>query len=190
MPPSHRRPLWPLFVLGLLLLAPQAVSAQPNKRPLTVEDLWKALRVGKPALSPDGKWVAVDVTRPDMEKNDSTTTLWLLAADGKPEGKPLKWPKASTSGGAWSPDGEEIAFVAKDRDKVGQICLVSRAGGKTRQLTDMPMTPSALKWSRDGKTIFCVGLTWLDTPDDDSYRKKEKAQKEVVSPFGCRSPRG
>ncbi len=40
------------------------------------------------------------------------------------------------------------------------------------------MTPTGLKWSGDGKSIYCVVWTWPDTPDDASYLKKEKAKKD------------
>src|SRR5437588_587177 len=33
----------------------------------------------------------------------------------------------------------------------------------------------------DGKTVYCIGWTWPDTPDDASHRKKEKALKETKS---------
>ena len=42
----------------------------------------------------------------------------------------------------------------------------------------MPMAPSALKWSSDSQTLYCIAWTWPDAPDDDSYRKKDKELKE------------
>ena len=49
-----------VLVLALASLAPFA-SAADNKRPITAQDLWAVKRVGAPALSPDGKWVAYSV---------------------------------------------------------------------------------------------------------------------------------
>ncbi|MBI3822325.1 MAG: hypothetical protein HY289_06560, partial [Planctomycetes bacterium] len=46
-------------------------TPQVAKRPITLEDLWKVKRLGKPSISPDGKWVAVDVTSFDMDDNSS-----------------------------------------------------------------------------------------------------------------------
>ncbi|HYT95078.1 MAG TPA: S9 family peptidase [Gemmataceae bacterium] len=174
---SRSRLATPWLTLLFLCLAADPIAAQWVKRPLTVEEVWRVQRVGKPALSPDGKSVAVAVTTYDMEKNDSTSALWLLATAGGAM-KPIKSPKSQHSDPCWSPDGQRLAFVATDKGKVGQIHLVPAAGGEPRPLTDMPMSPSALKWSRDGKTIYCVAQTWPDTPDDASYRKKDKALKE------------
>ena len=71
------------ILLVWMLLGAGNVSAQQAKRPITLEDLWKVKRLGKPSLSPDGKWAVVDVTSYSMDDNNSTTHLWLLATDGK-----------------------------------------------------------------------------------------------------------
>ena len=63
-----------------LVSLPSLRAAEPHS--ITVEDIWQVRRVGTPAVSPDGKWCAVDVTTHKMESNDSSTDLWLLATDG------------------------------------------------------------------------------------------------------------
>jgi dipeptidyl aminopeptidase/acylaminoacyl peptidase len=168
-----------LGVLVALTLLTLPAAAQPGKqRPLTVEDLWKVQRPGKPALSPDGQWVAVEVTTYSMEDNDSTSELWLLSTDGKTQ-KQLTARGGKVSSPVWSPDGGKIAFVLSTKDKAAQIYTIEPQGGEARQLSKLPMAPSGLKWGRDGKTIYCVVRTWHDTPDDESYRKREKEKKEA-----------
>lgn len=158
-----------------LFLAP--ISAQEKKRPLTVEDIWKVHRVGQPSISPDGKWVAVEVSRYNMEDNSSTSDIWLLSSDGKTQ-KPLTAFKGKDSNPLWSPDGKKIAFVSKRAGDVAQIHVISPEGGEAVPVSDLPMGPSGLKWSHDSTTIYCVVQTWADTPDDESFKKKEKALKE------------
>src|SRR5262245_55679666 len=133
-----------LFATGL------AISA--DKRPMTAEDLWKVQRVGPPTISPDGKWCAVEVTKYDIEANDSTSQIWLLATDGKTQ-KQMTSFKGKNSGPKWSPDGKWIAFTSKrGGDEVAQIYVISPEGGEARRVSKIPFAPSALKWSGDSST--------------------------------------
>ena len=73
-----------LAVLCLVLAAlPVWAGDKQAKRPITLEDLWKVKRLGKPSLSPDGKWAAVDVTSYSMDDNSSTSHLWLCPPTAK-----------------------------------------------------------------------------------------------------------
>jgi dipeptidyl aminopeptidase/acylaminoacyl peptidase len=180
LPSSLRRcaPLALALALGVLFLLPPAVAAQPaNVRPLTALDLWKVKRLGKPALSPDDKWVAVDVATYSLEDNDSTSELWLLATSGKAQ-RQLTNRGGKVSSPVWSPDGQQIAFVLSAKNKPAQVYVIDASAGEARQLSQLPMAPSALKWAATGSKIYCVVKTWLDTSDDASYQKREKEQKE------------
>ncbi|MBI2803620.1 MAG: S9 family peptidase [Planctomycetes bacterium] len=179
------------FLIAITFFVCLPVNAQtPKKRPITLEDLWKVKRLGKPSISPDGKWVAVDVTTFSMEQNNSNTQIWLCSTDGKTQ-KQLTKDKASSTSPIWSPDGKNIAFTrvgqafqpdaGGEKRQAGkpdlQIHVISPNGGKARQVSKLPMNASGLKWGADSKTIYCVVWTWPDTPDDASYLEKAKAKK-------------
>ena len=171
---SKRRILVAICVLSITCSITSA--GEITKRPITLEDLWKIKRLGKPSISPEGDWVAVDVTSYNMDDNSSTSHLWLCSTDGKTQ-KQLTTAKGGASGPIWSPDGKSIAFASKRGDST-QIYVISPNGGEARQVSNLPMTPTGLKWSADSKTIYCVVKIWPDTPDDESYKKKEKARKD------------
>ena len=71
-----------LLLFILCAMVPTAVAAE--KRPMTLDDLYKFKRVADPQISPDGKLVVYPVgTITDVSANKSQSNLWLAATDGK-----------------------------------------------------------------------------------------------------------
>ena len=177
-----RRSAWSLLFC-ILLSCSVRITGEPAgaKRPITAEDLWGVKRVGAPSMAPDGKWCVVEVTSWDIEKDDSTSELWLLSTDGKTQ-KQITNSGGKNIGPKWSPDGNWIAFTTKrGDDKVNQIYLISPGGGEARRLSKLPFAASGLKWGKDSKTVYCIGWTWPDAKDDEAYLKKDKERGAAKS---------
>ena len=96
-----------------------------------------------------------------------------------------------------SPDGSQIAFLARDDSGVVQIWLVEPVGGKTKPLTrNRHDISSAFSWTPDGSQIahgmdgsLCLtsvvdGETKRLTPAD--YQRPIRPEACVVSPDGSR----
>jgi dipeptidyl aminopeptidase/acylaminoacyl peptidase len=135
----------------LLLVLTVALAAHAQ-RPMTFEDLAAFKRLGSYALSPDGKWIAYDVTTVDLPKNAKNAAVWLMRADGSGARE-----LAAGDSPAWSPDGKTIAFTSG-----GQVVLYDVASAKTRKLPELPGGAGALKWLPDSTALLAVSDIYPD----------------------------
>src|SRR5262249_43839218 len=123
------------LLVALALLTPSLALIAAEKRPMTVEDLFRFKRVSDPQISPDAKQVVYVVGAVDMEKNTVPSSLWVASTDGK--GKPRQLTNAPGKNDGhprWSPDGKRILF-ASNRSGANQLWIIDLDGGEARQLT-------------------------------------------------------
>ncbi|MFO1325852.1 MAG: S9 family peptidase [Rubrivivax sp.] len=128
-----------------------------------IELLWRLERLGKPSLSPDGAQAVCAVTRHSMERNDATSTLWLLSTLG---GAPRALTQCGQKDGQpqWSPRGDRIAFVARReqegaKDEEPQLYLIAPDGGEATRVSSVATGVDAFRWLPDGRGI--VFLSWV-----------------------------
>jgi len=103
----------------------------------------KDRRAGKPAWSPNGRWIAISCG--STETSDAEICIM------RPDGSDLKKITANEQhddAPAWSPDGTEIAFV---RD--GALLTVNVESGEERTIVTPLALPSSPTWSPDGEYI-------------------------------------
>src|SRR5579872_422218 len=89
-------------VSAALILSAAPIRAQ-QKRAITFEDLISVERISEPMVSPDGRWVAYTVAKPDLAANRMNRNIWMVSTSGASE------PRQLTRGGSdtrpqWSPD--------------------------------------------------------------------------------------
>ena len=171
-------------LLAVPLLAAFALSAAepPAKHPLTVDDIWAVVRVGRPVVSPDGRSIVYPRTTWEAEKNRNLTDLWLQPLAGG-QGRRLTSHEAGESAPAFSPDGTRLAFVSKrDGDKEAQLYVLRLDGGEAERWTEMPRAVQSPKWTADGKRIVFVSSVLgesLETTKTELARR-EKDEKTRV----------
>lgn len=160
---------------ALILASGFTVGAQQAaKHPITFDDMIKMHRVAEPQISPDGKWVAYTLARPDMDANRNASNIWMVSTAG---GAPQQLTQSGhDSSPVWSPDGKTIAFLSS-RGGDSQVYLLSLEGGEAQKLTKLSTGADIVKWSPDGKTIAFTSSVYPDCKDDDCNSKRD-AEKE------------
>jgi dipeptidyl aminopeptidase/acylaminoacyl peptidase len=172
-----KRIILPVFALVLL---PTIIHAG-DKRPMTIDDLFRFERISDPQISPDGKMVAYVVGTVDLAGNKSSSSIWLASTqDGKPH--PLTNTTKKDSHPRWSPDGKQILFES-NRSGDGQLWVINVNGGEARQLTTISSEAGNAIWSPDGKWIAFVSSVYPEYSakpfaESDAANKKRKEEIE------------
>jgi len=105
-------------------------------------------------FSPDGQSVTY-VTYPEG-------VLWRSRVDGRDALK-LNDISARILGPKWSPDGKQIAFLARTSDnRKWQAYLVSANGGLSRQIVTSTEETNGVGWINDGRTLVLSSPEWND----------------------------
>lgn len=148
-----------LLCLGFAfsLAAPAA-----TKRPPTHEDIWLMKRVGAPQVSPDGRWIVVQVTEPAYDDATTLSDLWLIDTAARHVSRRLTSTRRPESGVVWSPDSKRVVFSAqRDNDETPQLYLLDLyAGGEAQRLTTLSGGARAPVFSHDGLKVAFVSLMY------------------------------
>jgi dipeptidyl aminopeptidase/acylaminoacyl peptidase len=155
--------------LALVVLAQPAPRAQTAAAP-TIDELISLKRVGSPAVSPDGQWVAYTVRAANWDDNNYHTEIWLADARNGETRQLTNHPKKSSTSPAWSHDGTRLAFTT-DRDDKRQIYVIDPRGGEARKVTSAEEGVASFAWSPDGKS-FAYTSTDAKTDADKEQEKK------------------
>lgn len=121
-------------------------------------DRWRIVNPSDPQISPDGKTVAVVLSRANTKDNRYDTEIVAIDVASGAQ-RPLTYERRGIASPRWSPDGAQIAFLANasaDREAKRQIWIMPLAGGDARRITDAPRGVQQFAWSPDGSQIAFV----------------------------------
>jgi dipeptidyl aminopeptidase/acylaminoacyl peptidase len=154
------------------------------QRGLRFEDLVSLHRIGAPQLSPNGQWLAYDVSTPDLGANKSFSGVYLVPSIGGTP-KLISDGKHQDNGPVWSSDGLTIAYLSNRDGGAHQVYLYNVAEGTSRKVTELASGAGAVKWMPDGSGLVVVSDIYPDCGVDPACIK-DKTTAEGNAPTKAR----
>ena len=133
------------------LLLPVVGAAQSTR--MDLDAFGRIVRLADPQLSPDGRSVAVVVSRANFDENryDPELTLVDVTTGGR---HALTKDLRGVGSPRWSPSGDRIAFLATAGTPPRPQIHVSQAGGgEVRRVSNAPEGVQQFAWSPDGRSF-------------------------------------
>src|SRR5438046_1320844 len=146
------------IALYFLILSVSAFA----KRGVTPEDYFAFESANDPRLSPDGRQAAYVVTTVDQKRNRRTSSIWVVATDGRSSPRRLTSKGSSANSPRWSPDGTKLAFLtSRPTDGAAeppnpQIHVLPMDGGEAHPVSHLKNAVTVFQWAPDGRRFVAV----------------------------------
>jgi len=142
------------------------LAADSTKSLMQPQDVHRINHVDDIDVSPDGKWIAYQVTSTNVDKDLFPGDLHMVSRDGATRIQLTHTEDSNESSPRFSPDGKYIAFLSARADgksdesddpkTKNQVWLLNRSGGEAQRLTEMPGGVSSYVWSPDSSQLAIV----------------------------------
>lgn len=144
-----------LGILAALFAFAALGRVEGQARKFELSDVQKMVAVSNPVISPDGKSIAIIVTRVnwDQDRHDSQIVLVDIATGAQ---RQLTGIRPGLSSPQWSPTGDRLAFLAEAGEgtkAAEQIFVLPMNGGEAVQITTAPMGVEQFAWRPDGAFV-------------------------------------
>lgn len=114
----------------------------------------KIVRLSDPQLSPDGKSIAVLVSRANFEENRTDAEIVLVDVATRSQ-RVLTHGRRGLAQPRWSPSGDRLGFLAAVDGKP-QLFVLPTSGGEAMQVTKAPTGLQQYSFSPDGTQVAYV----------------------------------
>ena len=165
---------------GIAIVLASGARAQ-TKRPMAIDDLLAAVRVGDPQLSPDGRRVLFVRITTALDSGRRNADIWTVPADGSARPAPLIGGDRSETSPRFFPDGRHIAFIST-RDGAPQVYVAGADGGDVKRVTNLSGgVQPPLVVSPDGAKVVFVSDVYPPCADEAcNARTREAIEKDPV----------
>ncbi len=180
-----------IFIFLAGLLAGDVLAQDVGAVVFQPEDVHRINDVGDIAISPDGEWVAYRVGTTNVDKDETSSDLFMVNWEGSTRIQLTHTEDSGEGHSRFSPDGRYLAFVAargdgnseeSDDPKVkSQVWLLNRAGGEAQRLTEMPDGVSSFEWSPDSTRLVLVSRDPEEQEGEDEGAAEDSAKKDSKS---------
>ncbi len=177
----RRAAAWAGLRLLVAAILVAAGTAQASAGGLTPEALWGVTRLSDPQPSPDGSQVAYAARDYSIERNGSTSRLWLIAADGGAP-RPLTLGEVKDSSPRWATPN--LLLFLSSRGGSSQIWAIRTDGGEAWQVSDLPLDVANLAVAPGGTSVSFTLEVFPDCEDLDCTANRVKEQE--ASPVQAR----
>ena len=166
------------------LISGSVLAQDVERRLFQPKDVHRIKHVGDIAISPDGEWIAYRVGTTNVDKDESTSDLFMVNWNGSTRIQLTHTEDSGEGHPRFSPDGKYLAFVAArgdgksdesdDPKGKSQVWRLNRSGGDAERLTEMPGGVSSFEWSPDSTRLVLVSR-------DPEEQEEDAAETETVS---------
>jgi dipeptidyl aminopeptidase/acylaminoacyl peptidase len=181
-----RRPrarLLPALVVAFLPMALAAQAAQPaSGRAMRLEDWYRVTQVSQPAMSPDGKLVAMTVTTIPDGQNRRHQEVWVVPTAGGPAVRYTS-PSTESSSPRFTPDGKFLLFTSNRPGGRGNTWALrmDAPGGEAAQFETIPSGSMPIS----GAFAIFTGPARGDTAAPRANDPYARMQATARPPFGA-----
>ena len=159
-----------LLPAALLALGALAPSATAQSRRFALADLGRIVRIADPQLSPDGKSIAVIVSRANYAQNRYDASLVIIDVESGAQRIVLA-ERQGLASPRWSPSGDRIAFLSAAPSTPAQLFTMLPTGDSIKTVTSAPRGVQQYAWRPDG------GAFAYATADEPTARGTEEGEK-------------
>jgi dipeptidyl aminopeptidase/acylaminoacyl peptidase len=133
-----------------------AVAATLPAARFGIEQIGRIVRLNDPQISPDGKSIALVVSRTNYEEDRYDPQLVLIDVATHAQ-RVLTRDRRGLGQARWSPDGSRLAFLAS-ADGKSQIFVMPMSGGDSWQITKSPTGVQQFAWRPGHNEIAFVAM--------------------------------